>query len=323
MRSGYFDLRALPWLCREVPVLLTLHDAWLLAGHCAHSFDCQRWRTGCGECPDLTIYPSIARDATAENWLCKRRIFAESRLYLATPSQWLMDKVQQSIIAPAIIESRVIRNGVDRHVFRLGDRDAARERLGLPKESLVLLAAATGLRTSVWKDYATLEKAAVELAASEPERPMILLGLGGKASVERRGRLEIRFVPFIADPAEVALYYQAADVYVHAARADTFPTAVLEALASGRPVVASAVGGIPEQVLPGKTGLLVPPGDAQALAGALRTLAGDAELRSEMGAAAAADAAARFDEREMFNAYCRWYEEIHAGHRGNRGGVDG
>src|SRR3990172_5206778 len=55
----YFDLRALPWLCRQFPVVMTLHDAWLVSGHCAHSLGCERWRAGCGLCPDLTIPPAI------------------------------------------------------------------------------------------------------------------------------------------------------------------------------------------------------------------------------------------------------------------------
>jgi glycosyltransferase involved in cell wall biosynthesis len=68
LHGYYFDLRLLPWLTRQVPVLLTLHDAWMLSGHCAHSFDCERWMAGCGSCPDLSIYPEIRRDATAFNW---------------------------------------------------------------------------------------------------------------------------------------------------------------------------------------------------------------------------------------------------------------
>lgn len=91
LHGGYFDLRALPWLSQQVPLILNLHDAWPLSGHCAHSFECERWRTGCGQCPDLTIYPAIPRDATAENWRRKRDIYAQSRLYITTPSRWLMD----------------------------------------------------------------------------------------------------------------------------------------------------------------------------------------------------------------------------------------
>jgi hypothetical protein len=49
-------------------VVLTLHDAWLLSGHCAHSFDCERWKTGCGECPDLTIPPAVWKIYPASKW---------------------------------------------------------------------------------------------------------------------------------------------------------------------------------------------------------------------------------------------------------------
>ena len=75
LHGGYFDLRALPWLSRQVPLVLTLHDAWLLSGHCAHSFDCERWKIGCGRCPDLSIVPAIRRDATAFNWRRKQRLY--------------------------------------------------------------------------------------------------------------------------------------------------------------------------------------------------------------------------------------------------------
>jgi len=74
----------------------------------------------------LIIYPAITRDATAYNWRWKREIYAKSRLYVATPSRWLMRKVEQSILASAIIEAKVIPNGVDLTVFHPGDRREAR-----------------------------------------------------------------------------------------------------------------------------------------------------------------------------------------------------
>lgn len=75
LHGGYFDLRVLPNLCKEVPIIITLHDAWLLSGYCHHSLGCERWKTGCGKCPIIREYPEIHCDATAYNWQRKRRIF--------------------------------------------------------------------------------------------------------------------------------------------------------------------------------------------------------------------------------------------------------
>jgi glycosyltransferase involved in cell wall biosynthesis len=303
-------MRALAWLSNQVPVVLTLHDAWLLSGHCAHSFDCERWKIGCGQCPDLTIYPAIRRDATAYNWKRKQKIFAKSRLCVATPSQWLMRKVEQSMLFPAIVEARVIPNGVDLDVFHPGERQAVRARLGIPQDAKVLLVSAHGIRRNVWKDYQTMRAAVAMVAERLHRQRVVFLALGEDAPEERIGRAEVRFIPYQDDPHDVARYYQAADVYLHAARADTFPTSILEALACGRPVVATAVGGIPEQVEDTRTGFLVPAGAVKAMADRLAHLLSDDALRERMGAQAAEFACRRFDLCRQADTYLDWYQEI-------------
>ncbi|MCK8517536.1 glycosyltransferase [Methanoculleus sp. 7T] len=311
LHGGYFDLRALPPLSHQVPTVLTLHDAWLLAGHCAHSFDCERWKTGCGNCPDLTIYPAIRRDATAYNWQRKAEIYRKSRLYVVTPCRWLMDKVDQSMLNPGVVASKVIPNGVDLKVFHPADRASARQDLGLPHDATILLFAANGIRKNIWKDYQTLQSALAEIAKTGAK--VLCIALGETAPPERIGDVEIRFVPYLKDPRKVARYYQAADLYLHPARADTFPTTVLEALACGTPVVASAVGGIPEQVVEGRTGFLVPVGDARALAERVLDLLADEGLRLRMGRQAAEDAARRFGLERMVGEYLAFYRAHHKG----------
>jgi glycosyltransferase involved in cell wall biosynthesis len=327
LHGGYFDLRQLPSLSRRRPVVVTLHDAWLLSGHCAHSLGCPRWRTGCGSCPDLTIPPAVPADATGENWRRKRDIFASTRLYVATPCRWLMDRVEASILRPAVREARVIPHGIDLDVFGPGRKDAARERLGLPADATVLLVCGDRVRTNPWKDFATareaVARAANELGAS---RRLVLVALGQGAPEERAGRAELRFVPHVSEASVVADYYRAADLYVHPARADTFPNTVLEALACGTPVVATAVGGIPEQVdaMAGTgwaagtrpagadrpTGALVEPGDVDALSSALVRLVGDRALRNELAHNAARAAATRFDFGRQARDYLEWYAHI-------------
>src|SRR5439155_2426833 len=163
LHGEMFDLRELPSLSQRTAVVLTLHDAWLLSGHCAHSFDCDRWKTGCGQCPDLTIPPAVWRDATGFNWQRKKRIYSKSRLYVATPCRWLMHKVEQSILAPAIAAARVIPNGVDLTSFRPDDKAAARAAPGLPPDAPSLLVVAKRPKRNIWKDYATLHTAFAQL----------------------------------------------------------------------------------------------------------------------------------------------------------------
>jgi glycosyltransferase involved in cell wall biosynthesis len=328
LHGQYFDLRELPWLSRQRPVILDLRDAWLLSGHCAHSFDCDRWKTGCGECPDLRIYPALQRDGTAFNWKRKSEIYAQSRLHISTPCRWLMQKVEQSMLAQAVSTSRVVPTGVDLSVFHPGDKSAARALLNLPQDARVLVFASHGVRHNIWRNYDMLQKAVVSFAKGTHASKTVLVALG-EVGVGEHGRsekssgVEIRFVPR-QGPETVAAYCQAADLYIHAARADTFPRAVLEALACGTPVIATSVGGIPEQVngltfqgaassaslVEEPTGALVPPGDSEAMAAAIQLLLGDDSLRQRLSRNAARDAQVRFDVRHQVKQYLDWYHEL-------------
>jgi glycosyltransferase involved in cell wall biosynthesis len=329
LHGDYFDLRVIPSLSWHIPVLLTLHDAWLLSGHCSHSFTCERWKFGCGRCPDLTIYPAIRRDATSYNWRRKRDIFAKSRLYVATPSRWLMQKVEQSVLSAGIKQARVIPYGIDLNVFRPAPKYKARAFLELPEDAEILLFAANGIRRNRFKDYETMREAITRLATHSTRRRLLFMAVGEKLPTERIGQAEVHFVPYQKDPEVIARYYQAADVYLHAAKADTFPNTLLEALACGTPVVATAVGGIPEQVKtleftgcgtrpvgmnmcgPDEaTGMLTAPGDAETIAIGVERLLNDATLRQRLGQNAAKDARKRFDLQRQVDSYLDWYKEL-------------
>ena len=310
LHGGYFDLRVLPSLSKKIPLILTLHDAWLLSGHCAHSFGCERWKIGCGKCPDLGIQPPVVRDATSYNWKRKREIYEKSRLYVSTPSQWLLEKIEDSMLAPAVVESRVIPNGVDLSVFRPGEKQKVRLELDIPSDAVVLLFTANNIRQNMWKDYAMIRTALTLVDEQLRERKAVFIGLGEEAKMEPIGNIDLRFVPYQSEAATVARYYQAADVYIHASKADTFPNTVLEALACGTPVVATRVGGIPEQIKEGQTGYLTPVGDPHAFAGRIIELLSRDDCRRNMGREAAIDARKRFDVKVQVDTYLEWYQTI-------------
>jgi glycosyltransferase involved in cell wall biosynthesis len=281
-----------------------MHDEWAYTGHCAYTLDSERWLTGCGSCPRLHVYPALRVDGTAENWRRKHELWARTKVHVVAPSSWLLDRARRSLLAPAIVSGRVVPNGVDLGLFAPGDREEDRRRLGIPGEADVVVFTAQATRSNPYKDFETLRRALGQLRT---DRPVIAYALGEDAPPERVGSVELRSAE--VDRAGVAGCLRAADVYVHASRADNHPLAVLEALACGVPVVASRVGGIPEQLSP-ETGVLVEPGERDALGAAVAGLLSEPERRARMGAAGAADARARFSLERQADAYVELYAEL-------------
>ena len=122
------------------------------------------------------------------------------------------------------------------------------------------------------------EKGVLELVEAARGLPLVVVGDG---PLRDRVPGALGFVP----PAELPGYLDRAAVVVCPSRREGYGVVARQAMAHGRPVVATAVGGLGEAVVDGETGLLVPAGDSPALRAALERLLGDAELRTRLGAA--------------------------------------
>src|SRR5262249_9629759 len=144
------------------------------------------------------------------------------------------------------------------------------------------------------------EKGVLELVEAAREMRLVVAGDGPLRDL----------VPgaagFVA-PAKLGAWYERAAVVACPSRREGFGVACLEAVADGRPVVASAVGGLLDLVVDGETGLLVPPGDVAALRAALERLLADGELRARLGAAARARARERFSWEAVTGATLEVY----------------
>jgi glycosyltransferase involved in cell wall biosynthesis len=211
-------------------------------------------------------------------------------------------------------------------------RGVARERLGLDAEQVAvgavgvltpqkghehLLEAARILGTGAGPQAAgggTASFALRVIGAPSDAHPEYVKGLRSRAAA-LAGAVDAGF----ADPGEtVPLLLQGLDVFALASvgRSEGMPTAILEAMCAGKPVVATDVGAVRELVEEGRTGLLVPPGDPEALAAALGRLITDGELRARLGAAGRELALERFSLDELARRHRDAYELALAHRRG-------
>jgi len=301
LHGGYFDLAALSDLSRRAPLVLTMHDMWLVTGHCGYSCGCDRWEIGCGTCPDLTLYPAIPRDATGPNLKRKARVLGDTSLTVTSPARWALDLAGASYLRSKA--ARHIPNPVDTHVFRPGDKRAARRTLGLPEDRPIILLPARLAFDNEYKAAWMLEEAVGALR----DRHVLGVAFGAESEEPRDG---LRILAESFDEAWVAEAYRAADVVVYPSRAETSPLAIIEAFATGRPVVATKVGGVSELLDDGRNGLLVEPGDAAGFARAVRTLLDSPELAEGLGEAGLNDVRERHDLDDVVDAWLALYEEL-------------
>lgn len=206
---------------------------------------------------------------------------------------------------------RVIPNGIS--VLDCAPQPRAREdvraELDIPRAAPVFLAVG---RFDPQKDHATLVRAFASQRLRAAGAHLLLAGDGelrGEAERLARALGASDRVRFLGVRSDIPRVLAAADVFVLSSRWEGSPLSVMEAMASGRSVVATAVGCVPELV-PEGTGCLVPPGDPGALEAAMLQLARDLPLAHAWGAAAGEVARARFDASAMTRAYEALYAEV-------------
>jgi len=163
------------------------------------------------------------------------------------------------------------------------------------------------------KDYPTLLEALALVRRRRPGTVLLVAGTGPLLAALRARAGELGLgaaVRFLGRRDDVGALLAAADVFVHAARFEGQPNAVMEAMAAGAPVVATAVDGAAELVEPGRDGLLVPAGDPAALAGAVAGLLDDPSRARALGRAAREKMRARYSLEAMTGAYAELYRAV-------------
>ncbi len=188
-------------------------------------------------------------------------------------------------------------------------RDAIRAELGVP-DGAILAVTVSLMRPE--KGYDVL----LEAIRRIPEDPVVVFALCGDGQLLETVRATVAGDPALAARVRVLGFRRdipdllnAADLVVHPSREDALPTALISALAAGRPVVATDVGGIPDIVSP-KIGELVPAGDPEALAAGITLVSSDEYLRARCGAAARARYVERFSAEAWAERLRDLYEEL-------------
>ncbi len=222
-------------------ILWMLHDCWAMTGHCAY-FDfagCEKWKTGCHDCPQKGAYPaSLMRDNSRANYAKKQSLFSGiPDLTIYTPSKWLAGLVKQSFLKEYPV--MVAYNRINQEVFKPTPGDV-RQKYGLQDKKILLGVA------SIWEprkglgDFVKLEE------LLDGQWKIVIVGVTPEQAQSLPAN--IVSIPRTNSPRELAELYTAADVLVNPTYEDNYPTVNLEALSCGTPVITYRTGGSPESL---------------------------------------------------------------------------
>jgi glycosyltransferase involved in cell wall biosynthesis len=295
----------------RLPVVWTLHDMNPFTGGCHFDGGCGRFAERCGACPQLGS--SDAEDFSAQVWKRKQGAFSSLNaqgVHLVTPSRWLQGEVSKSTLMSKF-RCTVIPNALDTEQFQPREQAAARKLLGIPADCAVILFLA---------DWAGEKRKGFDLLveALKPFRNdarVYLLAAGRELPAHDLGP-QLVTTGYLTGEKQLSWVYSAADVFVLPSLQDNLPNTALEALSCGVPIVGFDVGGIPEIVREGETGLLVPTKDVARLRAAIASVVEDKNARARMSEAGRRRAVANYGLEIQARRYLELYTELVERRRG-------
>lgn len=289
-------------------VVWTLHDMAPFTGGCHYSAGCQGYLAGCPACPQLR---ALATALPAAQLADKLSLWNTGRLGLIALNSWMAGLARQ---APVFKNREIatIPNGIDLNRYNPARRDAQRQAWGIPPDTTVLLFA-TDSYAEIRKGTHVLADALSLLAQSETIRDAVtdgqlLLLAAGRGEFPASG-LPVKNLGW-CDEETLAGYYAGADLFVLPSQEDNQPNTVVESLASGTPVLAFAVGGVPEIIHEGRTGHLIADCSVEALAEGLRERLGQPAALAALRPDCRAFAEKHFDAAIHAQSVLDYYQRV-------------
>lgn len=310
LHGGFFNYRAIAKITEFRPAVWTLHDMWAFTGHCVYSFDCERWKDRCGNCPDLVSYPAMRRDQTRLELSWKKKTYIKSRLVIVTLCNWMTKLVKDSVLSKFPVVQ--IPNGLDTTVFSQCNRVACRVSLGLPADSFVVLCASQSFSDTRKGGQIVIN--ALNKLSEHTRKEITLLTFGsGGGEIARKTGLRCVDLGYLTSDRLKVIAFSSADLFVFPTIADNLPVIIQESMACSTPVLSCNVGGVPDMICHGVNGWLTDAGDSEGVREGIELLHGKRELLEKMSENARKYAVENYCLMRQANEYKNLYEAVRQG----------
>ena len=235
------------------PVVWTVHDMWPFTGGCHYTAGCERYKSKCGTCPQL----KSTREYDLSTYIFNVKKQLKDKITFVAPSKWMKDCIEQSALFKGSIV-HCIPYPIDLNVYSPRPKEIVRELFGLPKDKRLVLFGAMNALNDERKGFKHLMNALKHLkddAEFVKDTELVVFG-SSRPQDELNKMFKTHYLGKFSDELSISLAYNACDVFVAPSTQDNLPNTVIESLASGVPVVAFDIGGMPDMITNGYNGFL-------------------------------------------------------------------
>lgn len=308
IHGGFFETGLLNKIACEAPIVWTLHDMWSFTGHCGYSYDCEKWKSGCGKCSYKDEYPNIGFDRTKALWKKKKELYTDLELNIITPSKWLASCIKES---PLLKKNniKVINNGIDISVFKPKDKSKAKKQFGISEDQKTIMICAENAN-SIRKGFYLLIDILKILDKINKNLHLLTIGNGSIHLLENLKNIKIHNLGKINKISRLVDCYNAADLLLFPTLADNLPNVLVESISCGTPCVSFDVGGCKEIIQEKKTGVLVTPFNIDKFAAKTNELLKDKNQLNELSITSRAFAEKYFSIKKMSKEYYSLFQDL-------------
>jgi glycosyltransferase involved in cell wall biosynthesis len=228
----------------KAPLVWTLHDMWPFTGGCHYAGNCEKYKEGCNQCPQLNS--KFKYDLSYFGFKKKQREYSKVDLNIVVLCKWMEQCVKDSILLSGSNMTR-IPNGLDTDIFKPIQKDIARDILDIPKEKKVVLFGAMNSTSDKRKGFVYLKEALEILSKKNKDFMLVVFGASHDKDIESLP-FETKFLGSLGDDQTLALAYSSANVFVAPSTEDNLPNTILESFACGTQCVSFDIGGFPDMI---------------------------------------------------------------------------
>ena len=293
------------------PVVWTLHDQWAFTGGCHYSAGCNKYKRDCSSCPQLADDPFGLPEKILKD---KRDLFKGANLTLVTPSRWLSECANESNLFKKL-RIITIPNAVETDLFIPISKETARQNLGLPLHGLIVLFGSENgdEKRKGFKEMLSAIRMCMnsdKFARLVKDNKINFTCFGRPSKELEAAGINVCPLGYLDSDEQMRDAYSAADIFILPSLEDNLPNTMLESMSCGTPVISFEVGGIPDVIINGHTGMIVPCSDTDALGNAILSLVFDQNKRDLLSQNCRTIMVEKYALRNQAQDYLKLYAEL-------------